>query len=467
MQTRIKGQSGMWHFCAVVLVTALATEARVCARQQTQRDAEGARWHAGQWDSSLYAWTDPLHPRTVGVRIETVDSRTSLPIDGTWVKLRGEYQEERMGIADDLSQPRVQVRDFELAAFTGRDGVVVFALSWQKEFPWSHGRPLVRDPNSVGESLSGARSWIRPVDDIEKVQTIETRHPQYVTIEAGLDFSHLLEFGQDRSTELQNPKLFEQFRLGWQGEINSPAVRFCALRGVLSGSSAPEMHSDRPGFFQAIRRKEFGNLYDRPTNLSSLRTPEFAGPYFVYLIQLALDPARQEIVVTPPPRTGPHAADPSPTSREDRRSAESNGDRDRRDAERRRLEAEARRAEHERQMREQAQQTQREHELQNQAEENAFGIAVSTLTASRRQELGLYPGTGGVVIDHLAPSGAAANAGLRENDVIESVLHTLTPDSAAFGRRVTELKSGDQVLVEFWRQSGGKWERAKRIIALR
>jgi len=285
-------------------------DAVVPVREQPETPAHHARGSfAGAWDSTLYAWSDPIHPRTVAVRIEVIDARTRQPVAGATVRLNGTYYEERIGVLAeealgleqrDPGTPAKQRRDFELAARTGRDGVAVFALSWQKKFPWSLERPLVRNPNSVGEGLSHARSWMRPIDDIEKVQRLEIRHPDYRGLDVGVDFEHLLEFGQDQDSESQDPEIFERFHSGWRNEVGKRGVRFFALD---LGPGFPDFgngRSKRPEFFDRIRREDFGIVYEVPEqNLTSLTNRGFAGPYFAYLIELALDPARQEIRVVP------------------------------------------------------------------------------------------------------------------------------------------------------------------------
>ncbi|MCH7991077.1 MAG: MBL fold metallo-hydrolase, partial [Gemmatimonadetes bacterium] len=60
-----------------------------------------------------------------GVRVEVLDSRTLLPVAGAIVRLKGAYAEERLGRLADLSTPRIQRREYQLTAQTGRDGVVV------------------------------------------------------------------------------------------------------------------------------------------------------------------------------------------------------------------------------------------------------------------------------------------------------------------------------------------------------
>ena len=101
-------------------------------------------WYAGTWDSSIYNRAEK--PRTVALRMEVVDADSGVPLPGVLVTLKGGYLEELLGPAGDgiglLAEP--VERDWELAALTGVDGVAVFALGWQKDYPWRFGRPAPR-----------------------------------------------------------------------------------------------------------------------------------------------------------------------------------------------------------------------------------------------------------------------------------------------------------------------------------
>ena len=97
-------------------------------------------WHAGSWDSKLYNWSTAIHPRTVAVRVEVVDSRTGNPIRNARIELSGQWDQERLG-RQEFGIPAIQEKTFTLKARTNPNGVAVFGLSWQKEVPWSLNRP--------------------------------------------------------------------------------------------------------------------------------------------------------------------------------------------------------------------------------------------------------------------------------------------------------------------------------------
>lgn len=71
----------------------------------------------------------------------------------------------------------------------------------------------------------------------------------------------------------------------------------------------------------------------------------------------------------------------------------------------------------------------------------------------------------GVVVEYVKAGSAAAKSGINKNDVIESIVHQLVRDKAEFRNRTSGIKSGDQVLVGFWRKNAkGKWQRESRIL---
>ena len=464
---------------AVVLAFLITLGIQPSARAQVS--------YAGRWDASLHAWSSPIHPRTIGVRVEVIDTRSLLPVAGATVRLTGAFAEERLGVNQRGSSfPRVQRGHFELNAQTAGDGIVVFALSWQKEYPWSQERPKVQDPNKVrvgadgrrAESWSYARSWIRPVDDIEKVQQLEVRHPQFEGVNAPLSFGHLIYFGQDISRELQTADVFDGFDKAWRGEIGNPAVVFCALRLGPGFGEFGNTRSTAPEFFERIRYRDFGIVYDRPINLTGLSRSEYAGPYLVYLVQVGIEPIGTAFTANPANRESS-----APSRQESGGRARSRQDRDaargenqgrdaaRDEAERRRRKEEVRRAAEERRKAEEAARAkaeEQERQLRNEASEHPFGIAVKTLTNDRRKSLGLYLGTTGVVIEYVKPGSAAAKSGLRKNDVIETIVRGLVSDKRQFEDRTAGIEISGSVLVGFWRKnSKGKWERESRMISMR
>lgn len=239
-------------------------------------------WYAGQWDSTIYNRSEK--PRTVAVRIEVIDTETGMPVPGTRIALKGEYIEERIGTpGDQVGIPyEPHVREFEFKAITGKDGVVVFALSWQKEYPWRSGAP---------ESCSIHDSWIRAIDDIEKVKLIEIRHSKYRFVRKPFNFYHLLEFGQDKKSVSQEPHLFEAFESAWHREMRQRNVKFCVLDLGTEFPDFQNKQSTRLDFFAKIRNKDFGTMYTKPANWFSVgQHPQSeCGPYFIYLIEIDLE----------------------------------------------------------------------------------------------------------------------------------------------------------------------------------
>jgi len=190
---------------------------------------ENNRWYAGKWDSTIYNRAEK--PRTVGLRIEVIDSDTHIPIKEAHIYLKGTFLEEWVGrFGDQVGIPREpQEREFEIDAETNRRGVTVFALGWQKEYPWRSyfGGHAPRDYRKNGSGYSVKDSWIRAVDDIEKVQRIEIRHPGYQYLQIPFNFRHLLELGQNKNSSTQEPRLFDKFDEAWIREIKKKNVKFC------------------------------------------------------------------------------------------------------------------------------------------------------------------------------------------------------------------------------------------------
>jgi len=248
-------------------------------------------WYSGKWNSNIYNRSEK--PKTVAIRLELVDAETGMPISGARVYLRGTWLEERIGTSGDEAflpyQP--QEREFALGAVSGRDGIVVFALSWEKEYPWHLGRPDPKvDAHGNITYYDVHSSWMRAVDDIEKVQYIEIRHPDFKFVQAPFNFSHLVEFGQNRNSESQSPDIFKQFDDAWHSEITKPGVKYCVLNLGNTFNDFRNNKSTRQEFFEMIKRKNFGTIYQQPTNWFSVgEYPQSeCGPYFVYLLQLEI-----------------------------------------------------------------------------------------------------------------------------------------------------------------------------------
>lgn len=257
-------------------------------------------WYAGKWDSTIYNRSEK--PRTVGVRIQVLDFETDLPIPGVEVALRGEWVQERIGTsADEVGSPYApQEREFRLTAETPQDGVVVFALGWVKEYPWFFGRPKPKVDNRGNVTFWDVHtSWTRAVDDIEKVQFLETHHTRYLHERMQFSFSHLLEFGQNRRREGQTQAVIDSFDRAWQQEMRRPEIRFCVLDLGTDFTGFQNKQSTRGEFFEKMRRKDYGTVYTSPQNwFSAGEQPQSeCGPYFIYEIQIPLQPRSRQLDV--------------------------------------------------------------------------------------------------------------------------------------------------------------------------
>jgi len=261
-----------------------------------------ASWYAGTWDSTIYNRAEK--PRTVAMRFEIRDSDSDIPVQNVQITLQGYYMEERVGRSgDDVAIPyEPQEKEFKLRAATNEDGVAVFSLGWQKEYPWRSyfgGHAPREYRNDGGYSIKD--SWIRAVDDIEKIQQIEIRHPKYHYKKIPFNFRHLLEFGQDKNRQLQRPELFDKFDQAWIKEIKHKDVKFCVLNLGTEFRDFQNNKCKRPEFFEKIRTEEWGSAYQRPYNWFSKGDPPQSecGPYFVYLFdEIPIEKWTQEIEIT-------------------------------------------------------------------------------------------------------------------------------------------------------------------------
>jgi len=170
---------------------------------------------------------------------------------------------------------------------------VVFALSWEKEYPWRFGRPEPKvDKRGNITFYDVHTSWKRAVDDIEKIREIEIRYPDYKYVRVPFDFSQLTGFGQNEHSESQEPRLFKEFEDAWHREMKRPGVRFCVLDLGKDFDDFGNKRNTRAEFFQKIREEDFGTVYREPTNWFSVgeHPQSECGPYFVYLLYFDLEP---------------------------------------------------------------------------------------------------------------------------------------------------------------------------------
>jgi hypothetical protein len=244
-------------------------------------------WYSGMWDSSIYSRSDK--PKTVALRIKIVNSKTGMAVSGANVELSGIWLEEWIGEVGSSYVP--QEREFKMSATSGIEGVVVFALSWGKEYPWLFGRPETRIDKRGNVTFYDAHtSWVREIDEIEKVHQIDIRHYDFKSLKIEFDFSNLLEFGQDKKNESQEPQIFEEFENAWHEEIKKPDVKYCVLNLGTDFTEFGKKHCTRQEFFVKIRQQDFGTVYREPYNYFSYgEYPQSeCGPYFIYLLQFAL-----------------------------------------------------------------------------------------------------------------------------------------------------------------------------------
>ncbi|MCX6910632.1 MAG: hypothetical protein NTY01_21685 [Verrucomicrobia bacterium] len=356
-----------------------------------------------------------------------IDAETLSPIRGAEIMLGGNYLEERLGIQDDLSTPRAQQREFQVSARTASDGVAVFALSWQKEYPWSWNRP--RDPDGHG-GWTSARSWTRPVDDVEKIEGAVIRHPDYVgnTLMMAWD-RKMVEFGQNKESEVQNTEVVDRFESFWQGMMSNPAARFCVLKLGENFPDYGKIQCRRPEFFERIRQKDYGVVFTEPANMTGLdRTPQsFAGPYMVVLLQCPLQRSRQVVetkrtdAMRNPP-TERRLGSENETARERPRSEVSK--------------------------KEPGQQ-------QTVSEPN-----MQTVTSDLARKHKLFLGTTGVFLNR--PMG-----GLPAGIVISEIQHRVIQSETDFYRKIGEHEKDGSVAVGIWvRNSEGRWERSQAVFII-
>ena len=277
----------------LVLADFRAESAGAESRQNRRNTGRALSWRAGAWDSTIYNLVE--HPRTVAIRIEVIDAETRIPVKGARVSLAGNYVEERIGTSgDEVGIPREpQEREFRLSATTGKDGVTVFALGWQKEYPWrsySGGHPPRDYEKGKSGSYTVKRAWTRAVDDVEKAQKIEIRHSRYRYVEGKLGFGRFLDVGHEKRRATQRPAVFDRFEKAWHAEMRLQDVKFCVLELGKTFADFGNNRSVRPEFFAKIRKKDYGKVYTRPLNWFSKgdHPQSLCGPYLIYLIEIRL-----------------------------------------------------------------------------------------------------------------------------------------------------------------------------------
>jgi hypothetical protein len=385
--------------------------------------AIGGSWHQGVWDSSIY--NRDLHPRTVALRIEVVDSESQIPLQGARITLKGTYLEERVGhTGDDIGKPyEPQERDYEVTATTDEEGIAVFALSWQKIYPWRSyfGDSPPSDTTDFGSRVK--ESWIRAVDDIEKIEYIEIRHPKYNFKKIPFNFKHLTEFGQEKNNSYQHPELFDKFEAAWIQEMKKKNVKYCILDLGKDFKDFQNIQSTRPEFFNKIKAKDYGTVYTKPYNLFSKgEYPQSeCGPYFVYLLDdVEIERRVQEIDVNTnngaksTSNSGDFENQLNPDSVQNGNDQPESSDNQKKKSITSNTVTSQSKIE----------------EYKRIAENNSLGIAVNDLTKERAVSLGLSPivatnfaGSQGVIIEYIVPGSPAYQAGLRKDCIITIIYY--------------------------------------------
>ena len=455
-------------------------------------DTANAQWYAGTWDSTIYLLRE--HPRTVAIRMELLDKDTHNPVSDVHVSLEGEYFErwisQDIAIAQeapwwgdifvDPNKREPQPKEFKLEAVSDQDGVVVFSLQWQKEFPWD---------TKIGDkwTYSVNDKWLVYIDDIEKVQRLEIRHPRYKYIEAPLNFTHVSDPVYYVKASKDGEDRYKLFEKNWRNEIKRKNVKMFVLD---LGDRFPEYKKQfctRPEFFQKVRAKDYGTVYRDPNNLPNLTRGTECGPYFAYdLGEVLLERVAQQIEIgqqnnnillgqnkddsvavkekeeEATSRTEPYNQMKSPIgktfiftkvettsqtkpSESDKVSASVT------------VREEDKKAKAEPRQPEQAKADDLQ-QLKVIAEQDAFGIAVETLTKEQRKEMGLPIGVQGVLIKYVLPGSYAEKAGLRTGQVIDAIRHRVVNTKEDYDEHTGRLAKGDQILISFWIQKRGKWE---------
>ena len=87
-------------------------------------------------------------------------------------------------------------------------------------------------------------------------------------------------------------------------------------------------------------------------------------------------------------------------------------------------------------------------------EQSDWGMMVQELTPQLAQQLGLDPGTTGVVISNINEGSSAANAGLRPGDLIAEVNRTAIKSMNDYQQALQNVKKGDNLLLLIKRSAG-------------
>ena len=209
-------------------------------------------YYDGQWDATLYNASD--HPRTILMRIVVEDRDTRLPLSGAEVTAEGNF-EKTTGYGSR------EPREFKLRAVTGRDGIAVFALSWQDQ---------------------GGNS----VDDIEKIESIEIRKPGYRYEQKRLDFSQLSRWSRDYSKN------------AWKEMVrDTPDAKYFLPVIGARFDDYNNTSSSREELFKRVRDEDYGEFFrareftghDFPQYFTTHNPQREAGPFVMLPITFRLE----------------------------------------------------------------------------------------------------------------------------------------------------------------------------------
>jgi serine protease Do len=90
----------------------------------------------------------------------------------------------------------------------------------------------------------------------------------------------------------------------------------------------------------------------------------------------------------------------------------------------------------------------------SQQKESDWGMMIQELTPQLAQQLGLEPGTTGVVISDISEGSPAAEAGLRSGDLITEVNRTAVKSLNDYQQALKKVKNGENILLLVKRGSG-------------
>jgi hypothetical protein len=233
------------------------------------------KWYIGQWDTTINSISD--HPKTVILRIEVVDKYTRLAVPNTQISFKGEYWVGPTTSRDPDGEKEAHIVEYINTCKTDSMGIAVGAFNWQKEYPWSFG-----------------------VDDIEKVQRIELRHPNYNYVEINTPFKVLIDIGQKRTKPYptnddtyQTQHVFNDFETTWKKECSDRKARYIFFNVGINYKYYDKTNYSTIDFFDNVRNKTWVSVAEETqTNMykwSGGKKRSYCGPYFVYCIDVQLE----------------------------------------------------------------------------------------------------------------------------------------------------------------------------------